>query len=110
MIEYIPLTREIMEANINDFVAIDKFYCDSLGEKFTTFKWEKNNFLFDLYGKWELSFAAFSEKKLCGYIIASNTVIENCHIHRVAVKPEYKGKKFLVIYLINCLMPQKISA
>lgn len=55
-------------------------------------QWEEEHFLLELFNKFKLSLIAVIDKKLVGYIIASQK--NNCaYIHMFIVKKEYQGKK-----------------
>ena len=87
------LTREKLVNLIEEIVAIDKNYVRELGAQFCTFPWGRDNYLLDLRGKWELSQVACSlDDGVAGVWVASNTVKDICHTHRVLVSQEYSGE------------------
>lgn len=88
----LPLTQRIIFKNIEHLIAIDKTIIDEEGT------WVLDNFLRDLYHKWDYSFIAIENNLIVGFIICS--IKENdLYIHRLAILPEFQckniGKKLL---------------
>lgn len=83
MVEINPLTKGIMDQHVKEFLLID----DSIqGEK-----WSRENFLFDLPEKWNLSLQVLSNQTLAGFLIASNK--DNAfHIHRLAIGSDFQNQ------------------
>lgn len=81
----LKLTKGMISERILEFVEIDKVIN-------TNEKWENENFMIDLDGKWDNSYVFFVGSEIAGYIIGSMKSKENLHIHRLAVKKEYQSK------------------
>lgn len=78
------LSKEYLRRNIVLFIDILR--------EFPNQRWEEEHFLLGLPNKFKLSLIAVRNKKLVGYIIASQK--DNCaYIHKFMVKKEYRGKK-----------------
>lgn len=112
MIKVDPFTSTINDLILLQMVNLDKSYTENLGASYTTFTWEKENFLKDIKGKWEHSFIATEEKLLLGFWIASTSVPHCCHTHRVAIDPAARGKgiaKILFEKMLTSLNSQDIQ-
>ncbi len=82
-----------MEEIVGLLVDLDRACIRELGEGFSTFPWEEENYLRDLKGKWSLSQAAFGpDGSLAGAWVASSTVPLVCHTHRVIVAALFRGQ------------------
>lgn len=87
------LTKDTMVAFVDEIVALDRDYIDEMGPRFCTFPWDRNHYLLDLKGKWALSQLAHSlESDIAGVWVASNTVKDTCHTHRILVSKKYQGR------------------
>lgn len=79
------LTKGILSERISEFVEIDKVVN-------TDERWQYNNFIIDLDGKWDNSYIFLIDSEIAGYIISSIKDKENLHIHRFAIKEEYQSR------------------
>ena len=80
----VHLNKEMAFEKINDLIEIDRIIPDDY--------WTSDNFLMDLDSKWEYSLVALDNDLLVGFLICSAKE-NNLHIHRIAVSPDYQGKK-----------------
>ncbi|KKG15979.1 hypothetical protein EO98_04555 [Methanosarcina sp. 2.H.T.1A.6] len=79
----LKLTKGMISERISEFIEIDKVIN-------TDEKWQYDNFIIDLDGKWDNSYVFFIGSEIAGYIICSVKNKENLHIHRFAIKQEYQ--------------------
>ncbi len=82
-VEIKPLTPEVVKDNI-----------DALIEMSTQLKgdyWTLEHYLSDMNRKWELSWAVYTNGRLCGFIINSEKQ-ESLHVHRIVIAKEMHGK------------------
>ena len=81
----IHLNEETALANINHLIEINKVL--------DLESWTVDNFLMDLYGKWEYSLSALENNQIVGFLICSVKKSNILHIHKIAVLPKYQRKK-----------------
>lgn len=72
-------------------VKIDSRLKQELGMAYSHEAWVERNFLLDLPAKWELSKAAFADRELVGFWIASRKG-DFLHTHRVGVRDDFRGQ------------------
>ena len=90
------IMKQLSKSNIynflNDIVNLDKTIVKEMGVVYGTDLWDGSNFLKDLKRKWEFSHMALSGKnrKICGFIITSEMLPFEIHIHRIAVDPDFR--------------------
>ena len=82
----VHLNTEMVLENIGRLMEIDRTIIDEEGT------WILDNFLMELNHKWDYSLVAFIDNQIGGFVICS-VKADNLHIHRLAVLPEYQGKK-----------------
>jgi len=80
------LTKEILEKHIDQFI--------NIAADIPLESWNKENYLFQLPGKWDYSLVFFdnSGEKILGFIIASDKS-SSIHIHKFAVHPDFRSQK-----------------
>jgi ribosomal protein S18 acetylase RimI-like enzyme len=101
LIEIKPLTREIITNNIAAMVDMSR----QINQDY----WVLEHYLADLEKKWELSFAAYYNGKLCGFIIVSEKP-ESLHVNRIVVSPDLQKSgvgKMLIEGAIRDAMSQQ---
>lgn len=81
----IHLNKETALANINHLMEINKVL--------DLDPWTVDNFLMDLYGKWEYSLSALENNQIVGFLICSVKKNNILRIHKIAVLPKYQRKK-----------------
>ncbi|WP_461208440.1 GNAT family N-acetyltransferase [Desulfocurvus sp. DL9XJH121] len=54
--------------------------------------WTRDNFLRDLPGKWDLSFAVFLNSDLVGYAVLSNKDSRTVHLHHFMLRSDCRGE------------------
>ncbi|MHC1755339.1 MAG: GNAT family N-acetyltransferase [Methanosarcina sp.] len=81
----LKLTKGMISERISEFIEIDKVIN-------TDERWQYDNFIIDLDGKWDNSYVFFSGSEIAGYIICSIKNKESLHIHRLAIKQKYQRK------------------
>lgn len=79
------LTKQIAEDNSVQIIEIVKSMSDYQ-------YWEKEHLWMDLNLKWELSKIAFVQSQPIGFIISSLKEGHIAHIHKYAIKQEYRSK------------------
>jgi ribosomal protein S18 acetylase RimI-like enzyme len=84
--KFVQLTKEYLSLNVEAFINLvdDWKYCT----------WKKENFLYELPKKWDLSFAIYEENNLEGFCFASNKIIDVYYIHLIFVSDKSRGKSF----------------
>lgn len=89
-----PVIKEYLLEAVSDFVALDKALYEELGIRYDKNFWTESNFLKDLPKKWEYSFMALGtiDRRLCGFLIASEMLPQEIHIHRLAVASGCRSK------------------
>lgn len=86
------LTRSKLEDVVDRLVSMDEQCMKEMGVAFCTVPWDRGSYTMDLKGKWELSrIAEGGGHDVAGVWIASNTVDDICHTHRVMVGNMYRG-------------------
>jgi ribosomal protein S18 acetylase RimI-like enzyme len=98
------ITRPALENSIEKYIEILK---DVRGEY-----WEKEHFLTDLPGKFQLSCCALMDEKLIGYIISSAKGPSLAHIHKFMVDKEHRGRRIghlLLNYYEGLVKKKKIG-
>lgn len=83
--EILPLTKQIVLQNIKELIEIDR---NIVSDE----KWDEQNFLIDLPGKWEKSFIVVEDNNIIGFIICSVKKSSILHVHRLSVKKEHQRK------------------
>ena len=87
----IVIDREFMEHIVDDMVA--------LIHNWEFAEWQHSNFLLELPGKYEFSFALYQAKSLCGFCIASGKPPDIYYIHLMFINQEFRslglGRKML---------------
>lgn len=79
-----PLTAEVLARHVAEFLEIDK---KTIGER-----WGKDQFQFDLPGKWSFSRVALDDQeRAMGFAVASLKP-QGIHIHRIAVSESCQGQ------------------
>lgn len=99
------LSKNMVIENIERLIEIDTTIIDEEGT------WKLNNFLTDLNHKWENSFLAIIDNQIVGFIICS-VKKESLYIHRLAILPEFQGKKIgkqLLDQICNQVIKQKFD-
>ena len=101
-IRVVKITKNYMIKNINKFLAIESNWID-IGEE----PWRKENFLFELPLKWELSFAAEKDGLIIGYLIGSEYNKGLSRVNKIVVDLQYHrcgiGKQLINQYFAVCL-------
>lgn len=89
-----PLTKKYLLESISDFVSLDTALYEELGTRYDKIFWTESNFLKELPKKWEYSLMALDtvDQRLCGFLIASEMLPQEIHIHRLAVSFGYRSK------------------
>ncbi|MFC2156801.1 GNAT family N-acetyltransferase [Acidobacteriota bacterium] len=90
-IKIATLTKKVMSNIVGKLVEMDMTYIQEMGSEFCTFPWNEENYLLDLEGKWSLSQIAKIDSAVIGGWIASCTVPQVCHSHRVLVAPHFRS-------------------
>lgn len=82
------LTKTEIAKYLIDLVILDNSIREEIGLRYGNVIWDEFNFLKDIKGKWEFSQIAISklDEKLSGFIIASEMLPNEIHIHRFAVR------------------------
>ncbi|HRJ30850.1 MAG TPA: GNAT family N-acetyltransferase [Cyclobacteriaceae bacterium] len=96
------MSKEMLQNNIGQFLEVDRV----IGRDF----WAIDNFLIELPRKWQLSFVAFDDDLLVGFLVASEKNA-SIHIHRLAVRREWQSKgigEALVRGLIECMRHERL--
>ena len=78
------LTKGMILKNISEFIEIDNLIN-------TDERWQYDNFIIDLNGKWDNSYVFLVDSEITGYIICSIKDEANLHIHRLAIKERYQN-------------------
>lgn len=80
-----------------------------------TEKWNGSNFLLELPMKWKLSFIAFEDSVIAGYIVSSlknglldGTIRDYAFVHRTLVAPKYRGTSLIKNLVSNSINNAKI--
>lgn len=100
------LNREIVSEDIERLIEIDRTIIDEEGT------WTLDNFLMELNHKWDYSLAALIDNQIVGFIVCSMKG-DNIHIHRLAVLPEYQGKRIgstLLNHVCELCLKQNINS
>jgi len=101
----VQLNKEMVLENIVRLIEIDRAIIDEGGT------WTLDNFLMKLNHKWDYSFAMLVDNQIAGFVICS--VKDNSlYIHRLAVLPEYQGKKIgstLLKYICEICLKQHMN-
>lgn len=77
-----PLSKDGLGDIVDVLMRIDM---DTIGER-----WLRGNFLVDLPGKWQCSWAAVQDGRTVAFVIAS-VKVDSIHVHRIAVASEVRG-------------------
>lgn len=87
------LTLKNIDKYIDGLLQLDAKISDELGRVFGNDPWNAANFSKDLKRKWEFSRMALvkSDEKLCGFIISSEQLPREIHIHRFAVHSQCRN-------------------
>lgn len=83
--KFIQINREFMVQHAQEFLDILS------GWKYV--QWTKDNLLFELPKKWELSFAVYSDDKLIGFCIGSNKIKSSYYLHLFFVSEHARGRQ-----------------
>lgn len=78
------LTKKTLIENIGELIEIDSAI--KIDER-----WKNENFLIELYGKWDNSYVALRENTITGFIICSIKNETTLHIHRFSVREEFQN-------------------
>lgn len=81
----LKLTKGMISEKISEFIEIDRVIN-------TDERWQYDNFIIDLDGKWDNSYVFFENNEIAGYIICSIKDKEGLHIHRFAIRKEYQNR------------------
>lgn len=81
----LKLTKRMISEKISEFIEIDRVIN-------TDERWQYDNFIIDLDGKWDNSYVFFADSRIVGYIICSIKNKESIHIHRLAIERECQNK------------------
>ena len=81
----VDLSPAFVEDNIDKILSIAS---DQPGEY-----WAKDNFLFELPGKWTLSFAVILDNNIEGYAVVSIKSHKTAHIHHFMVSSGHRGRR-----------------
>ncbi|MEW5820536.1 MAG: GNAT family N-acetyltransferase, partial [Cyanobacteriota bacterium] len=88
MIKIKVLSKELLTQYITEIKEIVEFY--PIESKNI---WSKDQYLYDISGKWIYSNIAFSDKlQVLGFILASEKVTFNVHIHKWYTKNNLRGQ------------------
>ena len=83
------LTSSNVHQYVDQLVAIDKHWQEELGIIYGSDPWNERHFLADFPEKWALSLVASKGGlQVGGFLIASQPVAYEIHIHRLAIKPD----------------------
>ena len=102
----IKLNQRLIRENIERLIEIDSIIIDEEGT------WTLDNFLMELNHKWDYSFAMLVDDQIVGFIICS-VKGNSLYIHRLAVLPEYQGKKIgstLLKYICEICLKQNMNS
>ena len=105
----INLTRDFIKNNFDQFKEVT-----SVCKYENVYPWTIENYLYELPNKWLYSIGLLSENNiLLGFIIASEKIVNNVHIHKFYTRPEYRNQKIgsrLFIHLYNKAKNNQIKA
>lgn len=86
----VDLKENNIHKYIDELIRIDNQLVDMHGIKYSLERWDANNFLLNLLGKWDYSFVALGENyEVVGCIIASQDIDHSVHINRLFVDNKY---------------------
>lgn len=106
MVEIETLNKRSILKYMNALIDIDRNILQSYGNRFSSERWEAENFLLDLPGKWELSLVALTKEKVVGFCICSFYNDDKCYAYRVVVAEDHKrkniGKKMIFSLFEKC--------
>lgn len=88
------LTLKNIDKYVLDLLRLDKETSEEMGPVFGNDIWNEASFSRDLKSKWESSQIAFTKpgRKICGFIISSEQLASELHIHRFAVSWQCRGR------------------
>ncbi|GGG14074.1 GNAT family N-acetyltransferase [Paenibacillus abyssi] len=89
----IRLDRDATLYYLSDLIEVEQLVYEKRGRLYSTEKWDESQFLLDIPGKFETSWAVVKGDKLIAFLICSTPYPEMNHVHRVAVHPLYAGRK-----------------
>ncbi len=93
------LTKEIIQENIDQLLKTEKFYSDNEDEL-----WNKDKFLLEREGKFELSRIAFENKEIAGYIIISIKTegeLRCGYVHKTFINPNNRTTQLYLKLFLN---------
>lgn len=87
------LDRAIISLYLDNLVELDRTVIRDMGLIYGNDPWDKLHFCKELNRKWEFSQIAVlqPEERLCGFMIASEMLHREVHIHRFAVGSDFRG-------------------
>jgi GNAT superfamily N-acetyltransferase len=89
----IKLDRDNMQRYISDLLEVEQLVHQERGSLYSTELWDGNQFLSELPGKFEISYGVVKKDKLIAFLICSTPFPDMNYVHRVAVHPQYSGRK-----------------
>jgi ribosomal protein S18 acetylase RimI-like enzyme len=87
------LDRDLLGAHLAEVLGIEAAARHEMGDAYSHEAWGAEHFLAERPAKWALSFGAFLDDRLVGFLIASRHG-DDAHLHRLAVHPEARGAAF----------------
>ena len=102
------LSRTIVLKYIDKILELDAAISSEMGSLYGNDPWGRSNFLGDFKRKWESSQIAFSQSKgkVLGFLITSEALPDEIHIHRFAVSSNSRGMgigKELINNFFSCI-------
>lgn len=87
------LSKTIILKCIDKILELDAAISNEMGNLYGNDPWGRSNFLSDFRKKWEFSQVVFSQPKgkVLGFVIASEVLVDEIHIHRFAVSSDSRG-------------------
>ncbi len=103
------LDKETLSQYLKELVSLEVTIKIKMDQEYANDTWDKENFSKDFPRKWQFSQVVVSgvDKKLCGFLIASEMLAKEIHIHRLAVDPNFQGKGLGSLLLSKALATAK---
>ncbi|MEW9669176.1 GNAT family N-acetyltransferase [Ammoniphilus sp. 3BR4] len=89
----IKLNQDRFKQYLPDLLEVEEQSHQKWGNKFSNEMWDQSHFLSDLPGKFEVSYGVVAKNRLVGFVICSIPLPDTCHLHRLAVHPNYAGRE-----------------
>ncbi|WP_127588338.1 GNAT family N-acetyltransferase [Paenibacillus koleovorans] len=76
-----------------DLLEVEQRVYEERGHLYSTEVWGEEQFVSELAGKFDTSYGVVKEGRLIAFLICSSPLPGWNHVHRVAVHPDYAGKR-----------------